>query len=83
MELKRLQDADLHLKSSKGHRIDSEGISPIIEKVYVIPESATQNNASEGRNYLALFYYHHRCLKNISTAEPNIQIKKTTNCPWK
>lgn len=76
--LKRLNDSRLSLKRSKcalledevvffGHRIDSTGFHPIIEKVQAIEKSPPPRCIMELKSYLGLLKYYQKFLPNFST----------------
>ena len=76
--LKRLAAAGLRLKRDKcifmaqlvvylGHKIDAEGLHPLLEKVQAVQEAPKQRNVSELKSYIGLLSYYSKKLPNLST----------------
>lgn len=76
--LKRLSEAGLRARKVKcvflahsvvylGHKIDSEGLHPMPEKVKAIQEAPRPSNVSELKSYLGLLSYYSKFLPNLST----------------
>lgn len=75
---KRVQDAGLRLKREKctfmasavaylGHKIDSQGLHPLPDKVRAVQEAPTPGNVTELKSYLGLLSYYSKFLPNLST----------------
>ena len=76
--LNHLKKAGLHLKKSKchfmlssvvflGHKIDAQGLHPLLEKVKAIKDVPKPRNVSELKSYLGLLSYYSKFLANLST----------------
>ena len=77
--LKRLETAGLRSKRSKccfmappsvdylGHRIDSEGLHPLPDKVKAVKEAPAPQNVGELKSYLGLLTYYGKFLPNLAT----------------
>ena len=76
--LDRIEKAGLLLQRSKclfmapsvvylGHRIDTQGLHPLAEKVKAIQEAPKPNNVSELKAYLRLLSYYSKFSPNLST----------------
>ena len=76
--LKRLSQAGLRVKKSKcqliapsvtflGHKIDSQGLHPLSEKVEAIQNAPTPRNVTELKSYLGLLSYYSKFLPNLSS----------------
>ena len=76
--LRRLDKAGLRLKRSKclfmspsvvylGHKIDSQGLHPVAEKVKAVQDAPKPRNVSELKSYLGLLSYYGKFLPNLAT----------------
>ena len=76
--LNRLKKVGLHLKKSKchfmfpsglflGHKIDAQGLHPLLEKVKTIKDAPKPRNLYELKSYLGLLSYYSKFLPNLST----------------
>ena len=50
-----------------GHKIDAQGLHPVVEKVEVVKKAPTPRNVTELKSYLGLLSYYSRFLSNLST----------------
>jgi len=92
--LDRLQRAGLRLQQKKceffvtevvylGHKINAEGLHPLIEKVEAIVAAPAPQNVGELKSYLGLLSYYGKFLPNLSsTLAPLYKLLKTT-VKWK
>ena len=76
--LKRLETAGLRVNRTKccfmapsvdylGHRIDSEGLHPLPDKVKAVKEAPAPQNVGELKSYLGLLTYYGKFLPNLAT----------------
>ena len=67
-----------------GHRIDRNGLHPVIEKVNAVVKAPRANNVTELMSYLGLLNYYGHFLSNLSiTLQPlNIPLCKGNKWTW-
>ena len=68
-----------------GHRIDNQGLHPIVEKVEAIRDAPAPTNVSELRSYLGLLTYYSKFLPNMSTVLAPVYrlLRKDVKWSWK
>ena len=94
--LRRLAKAGLRANQGKcrflapavdylGHRIDNQGLHPIVEKVEAIRDAPAPTNVSELRSYLGLLTYYSKFLPNMSTVLAPVYklLRKDVKWSWK
>ena len=94
--LRRLAKAGLRANKGKcrflapavdylGHRIDNQGLHPIVEKVEAIRDAPAPTNVSELRSYLGLLTYYRKFLPNMSTVLAAVYrlLRKDVKWSWK
>ena len=57
-----------------GHQIDSNGLSPVPEKVRAVKGAPTPRNVSELKSYLGLLTYYSKFLPNLSCSSPTLLV---------
>jgi len=93
--LNRLEKAGLRARKEKcqffvpsvtylGHKIDAEGLHPLLDKVQAIQEAPPPTNVQKLKAYLGLLTYYSRFLPNMSTVlSPLYQLlQKATKWQW-
>ena len=67
-----------------GHKIDAEGLHPLLDKVQAIQEAPTPTNVQELKAYLGLLTYYSKFLPNMATVlSPLYQLlQKDTKWQW-
>ena len=91
--LRRMSKAGLRLRKDKcvflvpavvylGHRIDSEGLHPVAEKVSAVLKAPTPRNVTELKSYLGLLSYYSRFLLNLSILLAPLYKLLKHNQPW-
>ena len=92
--LKRLEQSGLRARKSKcsfmaqsvsylGHKIDAEGLHPLLDKLQAVKEAPTPRNVSELKSYLGLLIYYGKFLPNLATQLHPLYQLLTKNCKWK
>ena len=68
-----------------GHRIDNQGLHPIVEKVEAIRDAPVPTNVSELRLYQGLLTYYSKFLPNMSTVLAPVYrlLRKDVKWSWK
>ena len=91
--LRRTEEAGLRLQKDKcvflapsvvylGHRIDTQGLHPITDKVLAVQKAPSPCNVSELQSYLGLLSYYAKFLPNLSThLAPLYKLLKNEK-PW-
>lgn len=90
----RLQAAGLRLKREKcvfmvpsvgylGHRIDAQGLHPLLEKVKAVQDAPKPRNITELKSYLGLLSYYSKFLPNLSTVLAPLYTLLRNEEPWK
>ena len=73
-----MEKAGLRLKRGKcvfmmdavtylGHKIDAQGLHPVMDKVDAVRKASKPRNVSELKSYLGLLSYYGKFLPNLST----------------
>ena len=76
--LNRLMMAGLHIKQNKcelmsssvtylGHKIDSDGLHPLLNKIRAIVEAPCPSNTKQLKSFLGLLTYYTKFLPNLSS----------------
>ena len=76
--LKRLEKSGLRARKSKclfmapsvsylGHKIDAEGLHPLLDKLQAVKEAPTPRNVTDLKSYLGLLKHYGKFLPNFST----------------
>ena len=93
--LTRLNKSGLRLKRNKceflrpsvtylGHRVDADGLHPLMDRVQAISEAPTPRSTTELRSYLGMLTYYGKFLPNLSsTLHPLlVLLKKEAKWRW-
>ena len=89
----RLEDAGLKLKKCKcvflsdsvtylGHRIDSQGLHPLEEKVKALQAVPNPKNVTELKSYLGMLSYYSKFLPNLSSKLAPLHKLLKQSVPW-
>ena len=92
--LNRLEKAGLRARKSKckfmapsvdylGHRIDTEGLHPIPDKVKAVKEAPSPTCVTELKAYLGLLTYYGKFLSNLSTTLASLYSLLQKDYPWR
>lgn len=92
--LSRLEKVGLRAKRSKcqfgvhsvlflGHRIDSEGVHPLPDKVNTIKKAPTPQNVRQLKSYLGLLSYYSKYLPNLSSVLAPLYQLLCKNIKWR
>ena len=65
-----------------GHKIDAQGLHPVVEKVEVVIKAPTPRNVTELKSYLGLLSYYSRFLSNLSTQLGPLYLLLKHNQSW-
>ena len=67
-----------------GHRIDSNGLSPVPEKVRAVKEAPAPHSVSELKSYLGLLTYYSKFLPNLSSVLAPLYrlLRQSTRWQW-
>lgn len=67
-----------------GHRVDSTGLRPLLNKVEALQKAPAPRNVTELKAYLGLLNYYHRFLPNLSTllAPLHNLLRKSVKWHW-
>jgi len=91
--LQQLEDAGLKLKKSKcvflaasvtylGHRIDSQGLHPLEEKVKALQAVPNPKNVTKLKSYLGMLSYYSKFLPNLSSELAPLHKLLRQAVPW-
>lgn len=91
--LQRLQDRGIRVNRDKcsfsqpsvtylGHKIDSEGLHPVPEKVEAIVNASAPKNVTELRAFLALLTYYGKFMENLSTIIKPMTVLLQKDSQW-
>ena len=93
--LNRLDEAGLRVKQAKceffkpsvtylGHRIDANGLQPLLDRVQAIKEAPTPTSVTELKSYLGMLTYYSKFLPNLSsTLHPlHLLLRKDVKWEW-
>ena len=92
--LKKLSDAGLRLKKEKcsfmvpsvvylGHRLDSEGLHPVFDKIQAIQDSPEPTDVSKLQSFLGMLNHYRHFLPNISTVLAPLHSLLKKNVTWR
>ena len=91
--LQKLKEAGLRLKRNKcvfmsesvtylGHRIDSQGLHPVEEKVKALLEVPIPKNTTELKSFLGMLSYYSKFLPNLSSELAPLNQLLKCSVPW-
>ena len=92
--LRRMRQAGLRLRKDKcvflapsvvylGHRIDSQGLHPVADKLQAVQDAPSPRNVSELKSYLGLLTYYAKFLPNLATVLAPLYTLLKSDEQWK